>query len=125
MGYTISSWGGDSDGAYLEGYQFILVPGSSTFFNFCAPSPANTVVATSPASFTNGTKFTFNLPIGGTTYKWEISHYTLGSTTPGKWKNNHKPELADDSDGENGTFTAQSGAGEEEIKGKGKPAQAY
>ena len=128
MNYTIDSVGGDSDGAALANYQFVAVANSNpTKYNFCTPAtlvnPTGTVVTTNPTSFTNGEKFSFDLAIGTppVTYSWEIKDYNLGTATPGKWKNNHKAKLADDSDGESGTFQAQSGVEEE---AKGKTAQA-
>jgi hypothetical protein len=127
MFFTINRVDGDSDGATLEGYQFISVAGSNTLYNFCTPVPASAVVVTDPPQFTNGEEFKFDLALStnptGKKYKWKIKDYTLGSESPGDWSNDHKKsEFADDDDGEKGTFTAQSGIEED---AKGKPAKAY
>lgn len=110
MAITIESVGGDPDGNDLIDYYFDLVEGSLTEYNFY--DSAGTQVTTSPSPFTNGEKFSFSL--GG--YDWDIKDYDLTGADPGgKWKNNHKQNpLAADSDGENGTFTAQGGTVDDE-----------
>lgn len=123
MAITINSVGGDPDGSALANYQFVLVSGSTTNYNFCTSN--GTVVTTSPTSFTNGEEFEFNLAVGGVTYTWKIKDYNLTSNplVGGKWHNNHKkPQITDTDDDEKGTFTLQSGI-DEDVKGK--PAKAY
>ncbi len=109
MAITIDSVGGDPDGNDLIDYYFDLVDGSLTEYNFY--DSAGTLVTTSPSPFTNGEKFSFSL--GG--YDWDIKDYDLTGADPGgKWKNNHRNPLTADSDGENGTFTAQGGTVDDE-----------
>ena len=116
----IESYGGDSDGGELVGYYFDLVPGSETEYYFFDPD--GTQVPTDPSPFANGEKFSFDLPVGSKTYKWKIKDYNLTANPPsGEWENNHKEaRIADDDDGEKGTFTAQSGLEED-----AKTAKAY
>lgn len=114
MGYKINSVNGDSDGNDLLNYQFIPIAGSNpTTYNFCTPAPASTVVVTDPASFTSGQDFDFDLD----GYKWKIKDWTVSSG--GKWSNNHKPQFAEEDDGEKGTFTAQSTPLEADAKTAG------
>ena len=117
---VIESYTGGSDGGELVDYYFDLVPGSETQYNFF--NSDGTQITTDPSPFANGEKFEFDLPVGSKTYKWKIKDYDLTANPPsGDWENNHKEaRIADDEDGEKGTFTAQSGLEED-----AKTAKAY
>jgi hypothetical protein len=116
MAITIEHYEGGHDGADLVGCFFELVTGSHTEYHFY--DLKGKLIHTHPSRFSNGETIKFVLA----DHDWEIDKYDLTSPLPGgKWKNKGKSE-DDDSDGENGTFTAQSGIGEES---KGKTAQAY
>lgn len=114
MGYTINSVEGGPDGSVLKDYQFIPVDNpdtNPTLYNFCTPAPESTVVKTHPTEFKAGEKFKFHLAVNGTKYHWTIKHWTLGGS--GDWENNDTGSPFADDDGEKGTFTAQSGMGED------------
>lgn len=117
---VIESYTGGSDGGELVHYYFDFVPGSETEYYFY--NSDGTQVSTDPSPFANGEKFSFHLAVGSKTYKWKIKKYDLTATPPsGEWENNHKEaRIADDDDGEKGTFTGQSG-----LEVDAKTAKAY
>lgn len=121
MVYTINTVAGDPDKGTLLNYQFIPVPNSNPrypLYQFYTPAPDSTLVVTDPPSFVNGQEFKFDLALStapnGKKYKWKIKKWNVGTTNVGDWDNDHKQvEDSDVDDGEKGTFTAQSGLGED------------